>query len=188
METIQGETEQVINVPSAALYAYLLEFTRHPEWVSNLSRVSQVTPGPIVVGTIFRAQEGPPPLPLLTRLRMMRHFVGGLLSGAKPYSQAEITALEPGRRIAWRAGIPRGSGYFNLAEWEFILQPRGEATRLIQRFCYKPQAPGAARMIATAGPDGIRSACAINLARLKSVAEQRLAQFPAADSLANSRA
>lgn len=92
-----------------------------------------------------------------------------------PYSQAEITRLEPGAHIAWRAGVPRGVGYFNLAEWEFRLQPHGETTRLIQRFCYQPQTPGAARMIGVAGVDGITQACAFNLARLQAVAEQRLA-------------
>jgi hypothetical protein len=188
METIRGETELVINVPSTRLYIYLLDFPRHPEWASNLSRVTQVTPGPMSVGTIFRTQEGPPPGPLLTRLRMMRHFIGGLLRGAKPYSQAEITALEPGKRIAWRAGVPRGKGYFNLAEWEFSLQPQGEATRLIQRFCYKPQTPGAVRMVGTAGVEGITHACAINLARLKTVAEQNLAQPASAKSLSDSAA
>lgn len=188
METIQGENEQVVNVPSAVLYSYLLDFPRHPEWASNLAKVSQVTPGPIGVGTVFRTQEGPPPGPLLTRLRMMRHFVSGLLHGAKPYSRAEITALEPGQRIAWWAGVPRGEGYFNLAEWEFILQPQGEATRLIQRFCYRPQTPGAARMIGTAGVEGITGACAINLAHLKMVAEQSLAQPAVAQSLADSAA
>jgi hypothetical protein len=188
METIQGETEQVINVRSATLYVYLLDFPRHPEWASNLSRVSQVTPGPIGVGTVFRTQEGPPPGPLLTKVRMMRHFIGGLLRGAKPYSQAEITALEPGERIAWRAGVPRGEGYFNLAEWEFLFQPQGEATRLIQRFCYKPQTPGALRMVAAAGAEGITRACAINLTRLKTVAEQNLAQLASAQSLADSAA
>jgi uncharacterized membrane protein len=188
MEAIQGETELVINVSSAALYAYLLDFPRHPQWVSNLSNVSQVTSGPIGVGTIFRAQEGPPPVSLLTKVRMMRHFIAGLLRGAKPYSQAEITALEPGRRIAWRAGVPRGEGYFNLAEWEFILQPQGEVTKLIQRFCYRPQTTGAARMIGTAGVDGITRACAANLARLKNVAEQHLAQPTTAQSLADSAA
>ena len=188
METIQGETELVIKVPSTALYAYLLEFPRHSEWASNLSKVSQVTPGPIRVGTIFRTQEGPPPVPLLAKVRMMRHFIGGLLRGAKPYSQAEITALDSGQRIAWRAGVPREEGYFNLAEWEFILQPQGEATKLIQRFRYRPQTPGAARMIGTAGVDGITRACAVNLARLKTVAEQKLAQTASTQSLADSAA
>lgn len=58
MQTIQGETELVIKVPSTALYAYLLDFPRHPEWVANLSKVSQMTPGPIGVGTIFRTRRG----------------------------------------------------------------------------------------------------------------------------------
>jgi hypothetical protein len=186
METIQGETELLIRVSEMALYTYLLDFPRHPEWSSNLSKVSQITPGPIGVGTRFRTQEGPPPVPLLAKVRMMRHFIGGLLRGAKPYSQAEITALEPGQRIAWRAGVPRGAGYFNLAEWEFLLQPQGAGTKLIQRFCYRPQTSGAARMIATAGVDGITRACAVNLARLKTVAEQKLVQPAAAQSLADS--
>jgi uncharacterized membrane protein len=186
MQLIQGETELVIRVPSAALYAYLLDFQRHPEWASNLSKVTQVTRGPIGVGTVFHTQEGPPPGPLLTRVRMMRHFIGGLLQGAKPYSRAEITALEPRQRIAWRAGVPRGAGYFNLAEWEFLLHGEGETTRLVQRFCYKPQTQGAARMVATAGAEGITRACAINLARLKTAAEQKLAQPATAHSLADS--
>ena len=80
------------------------------------------------------------------------------------------------------AGIPRGEGYFNLAEWEFLLRPHGETTRLIQRFCYKPQALSAARMIGAAGSDGISRACAINLAHLKTVAEQDLAQPASAKS------
>lgn len=119
---------------------------------------------------------------------MMRHFIGGLLRGAKPYSQTEITALEPGQRIAWRAGVPREEGYFNLAEWEFILQPQGEVTKLIQRFCYRPQTTGAARMIGTVGVDGITRACAVNLAHLKTVAEQSLAQSASTQSLADSAA
>lgn len=185
MNTIEGQTDLLIEAPSAKLYAYLLDFTRHPEWAANLSSVRQLTPGPVRVGTTFRTQEGPPPVPLLTKLRMMRHFVGGLLGGAKPYSQAEITGLEPGRRIAWRAGIPRGAGYFNLAEWEFLLEPQGDATKLTQRFCYKPQAPGAARMVGAAGADGIARACAANLARLKAAAERGLAPPPAERSLAD---
>lgn len=185
MDTIQGQTDLLIGVPSAALYRYLLDFTRHPEWAANLSAVRQLTPGPVGVGTTFRAQEGPPPVPLLTKLRMMRHFVGGLLGGAKLYSQAEITALEPGRRIAWRAGIPRGDSYFNLAEWEFLLEPQADATRLTQRFRYLPQSRGAERMVGVAGADGIARACAANLARLKAAAERGPALAPATGSLAD---
>ena len=171
-----GETSVVVRAPAQAVYDYLLDFTRHSEWVYNLSKVSQVSQGQIGVGTIFRAQEGPPPVPLMKKLNMMIYFIAGLTSGAKPYSEAEITALEPGRRIAWRAGIPKGSGYFNLAEWEFILQPQAQATRIIQRFRYLPQTPSAARMVGAAGEGGIEKACAASLGRLKTVLEQRVAQ------------
>jgi uncharacterized membrane protein len=176
MAAVQGENTIVIDAPARMVYDYLLDFTRHPEWVANLTEVRQSSPGPIGVGTSFQAQEGPPPVPMLRKVRMMVYFIAGLASGAKPYSQAEITALEPGRRIAWRAGIPRGTGYFNLAEWEFVLQTEGQATRVTQRFFYQPQAPAAARMIGAAGEGGIERACAVSLARLKAVLEQGLTQ------------
>jgi len=42
--------------------------------------------------------------------------------------------------------------------------------------------------VGAAGADGITRACAVNLARLKAVAEQRLAQPASAKSLADSAA
>lgn len=176
MDRIEGEVEEFIDVAPDVLFGYLLNFPRHPEWVLNLSKVSQVSPGPIGVGTVFEAQEGVPPVGRLTKVRMMRHFIVGLLGGAKPYSRAEITAVEHGRRIAWYAGIPLGDGYFNRSEWEFMLTAAGHGTQLMQRFSYQPQTPRAARMIGAAGVDGITSACAVNLAHLKLVAERQFAQ------------
>jgi uncharacterized membrane protein len=173
MTEIKGETSIIIQSPTGAIYDYLLDFTKHSEWTYNLSRVQQVSPGPIGVGATFHAQEGPPPVELLTKLRMMVFFVAGLTTGAKSYSEAKITALEPGRRIAWRAGIPKGQSYFNQAEWEIILEPRQGATRLIQRFCYQPQTALAERMVGTAGKEGIEQSCAVNLARLKRLLEQQ---------------
>jgi uncharacterized membrane protein len=174
LETI-GEISVVVHAPAQTVYDYLLDFTRHSEWVYNLSKVSQVSQGPIGVGTIFRAQEGPPPVSLIRKLNMMIYFIKGLTSGAKPYSEAEITGLEPGRRIAWRAGIPKGAGFFNLAEWEFILESRGQDTCVRQRFRYLPQTPAAERMVGAAGEGGIERACAASLERLKLVLEQSVA-------------
>src|SRR5438094_7552283 len=101
MNETRGEISVIVHAPAHAVYDYLLDFTRHSEWVSNLSKVSQLSHGPVGVGTIFRAQEGAPPVPLMRKLNMMIYFISGVASGAKPYSEAEITALEPGRRIAW---------------------------------------------------------------------------------------
>jgi uncharacterized membrane protein len=167
-----GETSVVINQPAQAIYDYLADFTRHPEWVANLAKVTQVSAGPIAVGTIFHAQESAPPVPLLRKLNMMRYFITGLISGVKPYSEAEITALEPGKRIAWRAGLRKGQGWFNRAEWELILQAQGQGTRVTQRFRYLPQTATAARMVGAAGEGGIAQACTVSLQRLKNVLEQ----------------
>ena len=159
-------------VAPRALYEYLQDFTRHPEWSSNLSHVEKMTDGAVRVGTRFKTSEGPPPVPPLVKLNMMRGFITGVLSGAKAYSIAEITALEADNRIAWAAGIPLGDGFFNRAEWEFIFEPRGNGTQLTQKFRYLPQTRAAEQMIGAAGENGITQACAVNLEKLKRVAEQ----------------
>jgi hypothetical protein len=143
MNEISGETTITLQVPNNVVYDYLLDFTHHPEWVQNLSRATKVTDGPIGVGTTFKTQEGPPPVSTRQKLKMMVYFIRGVVSGAKSYSMTEITALEPGRRIAWTAGIPKGDGHFNAADWEFVLEPLGQYTHLTQRFTYRPQEPAA---------------------------------------------
>ncbi len=167
MQKYEGEVVITMKSPIEVVYATFLDFTRHPEWVLNLSKVTQVTPGAIGVGTVFEAQEGPPPVNLPQKLRMMVHFMHGVLGGAKTFSRAEITALESNRRIAWQAGIPKGSGYFNFSVWEVILEPLAQGTRLTQRFSYQPQEAAAAHMIHAAGVEGLRLACGRNLARLQ---------------------
>jgi len=157
----------MIQAPIDRIYAYLADFRKHPEWAKNLSRVTQMTPGPISVGTVFKTQEGAPPLSFLQQLRMMVPFMLGILGGAKPYSEAKITELEPPKRIAWQAGIPKGDGFFNFAEWEFVLEAQGGATCLTQRFHWKPQTPTAERMVSVAGVKGLESAVALSLAQLK---------------------
>ena len=175
MNDISGQTSIVINAPVDQVYSYLLDFTRHPEWVKNLQQVRPETGGPVHVGSTFQTQEGPPPVSLRQKLPMMVHFMTGVLSGAKTYSRTEITGLEPNRRIAWKAGVPKGDGYFNLAHWELLLEPQGQATCLTQRFVYQPQNNTARRMIAAAGAAGLEQACAVSLAQLK----QQLERMPA---------
>lgn len=167
MTEITGETSIDIQVPSQKVYEYLVDFTRHPEWVKNLQRVRQESGGPIRVGTTFQAQEGPPPVTFGQKLQMMLYFLTGVLSGAKTFSRAEITGLEPNRRIAWKAGVPKGEGYFNMAHWEFLLEPQGQVTHVTQRFTYQPQNSVARRMVDTAGVSGLEQACAVSLGQLK---------------------
>ena len=173
MHEYQGSVAVTIAAPAERVYAYLADFTRHPEWVKNVSQVTPLTPGQTEVGTVFRAQEGPPPVGPWRMVQMMTHFVAGVLGGAKPYSEATITALEPPRRIAWWAGVPKGNGYFNRAEWEFVLEPEAGGTRLTQHYHWRPQNALAERMVGAAGEDGLREAVGLSLTKLKEVLEQK---------------
>jgi uncharacterized membrane protein len=172
MSAFKGQTSITIQAPVEKVYAYLVDFPRHPEWAQNLSKVTQISPGPIQVGTMFKTTEGPPPVPSGRKIRMMFHFIVGLMSGARPYSEAKITALEMNRRIAWQAGVPKKDSYLNFAEWEFIFESQGNATYLIQQFCYAPPDPRGQRMLDAAGVAGIEQACAVSLNQLKKRLEQ----------------
>jgi uncharacterized membrane protein len=167
MTDYRGEVSITIAAPAEQVYAYLADFQRHPEWVKNLTTVTPVTPGRTGVGATFKTAEGPPPVGRWATVRMMTHFVAGVLGGAKPYSEATITALEPPRRIAWWAGVPKGTGFFNRAEWEFRLEPQGASTQLTQHYAWQPQNERAERMLSAAGPEGLRQAVAASLAQLK---------------------
>jgi hypothetical protein len=167
MHDYEGQAIVTIQAPIDRVYTYLADFRRHPEWVKNLSKVTQVTPGPIAVGTVFKTQEGPPPVRAGQKLKMMLSFVQGILSGAKPYSEATITAMEAPGRIAWQAGIPKGDGFFNFAEWEFVLEEQDNNTLLTQCFHWKPQNATAERMVSAAGVEGLEEAVSVNLTQLK---------------------
>jgi hypothetical protein len=168
MLEIKGETSVVIAAPAGSIYDYLADFTRHPEWVKNVSRVEPLTPGPVRVGSKFKTSEGTPPVPLGRYVRSTARFIQGLLTGTQPYSVAEVSALEPGRRLAWVGRLSRRQGEFNRAEWEIVLQPQGSATLVTQRFNYQPQTATAQAMVsALGGPAGIAAACAISLGQLK---------------------
>jgi hypothetical protein len=70
---------------------------------------------------------------------------------------------------------PQGDGYFNLAHWELLLEPQGQATRLTQRFSYQPQNGVARRMVDAAGANGLEQACAVSLGQLNQRLERNVA-------------
>jgi uncharacterized protein YndB with AHSA1/START domain len=182
MEEIAGAAAIEIAAPPQTIYDYLLDFTSHPEWVRNVSRITPLTPAPFGVGARFKTMEGAPPAPLGRTLRAIAHLLRGMLGGAKGYSLAEITALEPGRRLAWTGTLPSKQGEFQHADWEILLEPRGGGTRLTQRFRYYPQTPEARRMLAALGDAaGISAGVAVSLRQLK----QRLEAPAAVGALAS---
>lgn len=171
---VSGQASVYIDLPPSRVYTYLLDFSRHGEWSKNLYRVWQTTSGAVAPGTRFRALEGSPPVGFGARLKSMLFFIAGLVQGSRPYSEAEIVALEPDRRISWVGWIRRGQGTFNRVEWEIHLQPSGGGTRLVQHFVYQPQNGAARGMVAALGnAPGIERACAVNLNQLKARLESQ---------------
>ncbi len=103
-----------IEAEASEVYAYLADFPRHREWSSaRMTQLKQLTPGPVKVGSEFEASETVP---------------------GKVVTHSRITALEPGRGIAWH------SRFRNLmaADWEFQLTEEGGVTHLVQRSLWQP--------------------------------------------------
>lgn len=175
---LTGQASVIIHAPINVVYDYLADFSRHAEWNKNIYKLWQTTKGPIGVGTRFRAMEGAPPAALGKQLKAMVQVMAGMLTGAKPLSEAEITALMPNRHIAWTGIFAKIDGEFNRAEWAIDLEPDGTATRVIQRFRYLPQTTAARHMLAALGDaNGIAQSVAVNLGQLKQKVETRRLQF-----------
>jgi uncharacterized membrane protein len=172
-EPIAGEVSVLVSKPPDEVYPYLADLREHAAWARNLSRVDKISAGPIEVGTRFRANEGSPPVSPPRRAASIVFFIVGLLRGAQAYSQAEITALEPNRRIAWVAWVAGRKGEFNRAEWDIVLTPRDSGTEIKQHFRYLPQTQEAAAMLEVLGGSrGIAAASESNLGRLKLLLER----------------
>lgn len=171
----KGERSIVIEAPCDVVYNYLSDFTRHTEWNYQPTEITKVSGGPIDVGTVFRAEEQPPGnAPWIVRnvmLPLMMRFLGW-----KGYTEAEITALEPGRRLAWEAALPlKGGDYFMKADWEILLEPQNGSTRVRQRYHYKPQHGLAKRAESEQSAKSTAEEVDGNLARLKEILEGRAA-------------
>ena len=131
---LTGEATVDIQAPVDAVYDYMADFSRHSEWNKNIYKVWQTTKGPVTVGTRFKSMEGAPPAAIGAQIKAMTQVMVGMLTGAKAFSEAEITALEPHHNIAWVGIFPKSKGEFNRAEWDVELQPMGNATRVVQHF------------------------------------------------------
>jgi uncharacterized membrane protein len=105
------ETESTVEIgrPPETVYTYLADFTRHPEWSTGVSELVPVTDGPLATGMELQAVETVP---------------------ARFTSRTRITALEPGRRIAWESW----DGRTTRVNWSFELRPGNNgSTHLVQR-------------------------------------------------------
>ncbi|MDX1616963.1 MAG: SRPBCC family protein [Candidatus Promineifilaceae bacterium] len=177
---LKGEREILIQAPVDKVYEYLCDFTRHTEWNHQPTEITKISEGPFDVGTIYRAQEQPPNQgPWIGR--KIDEIVLRRIAG-RGYTEAEITALEPSRRLAWTAAFPlKKGGYWMKADWEIVLESQNGATRVRQRYHWKPQLEIAKLVFKTifkiAGRERVSRQSTeeidANLAKLKEILEVR---------------
>jgi len=135
MKEFTGERSIVIKAPIGAVYEYVSDFPHHVEWNYQLVKLAKLTDGKVVVGSRFRANE--------KAARSQPWFIRllwpllSILFGSTGYTEAEITTLEPDKRVAWKAAAPLKNGnYMAKAEWELRLEPKGDSTQVTQGFQY----------------------------------------------------
>ena len=168
MKEMRGQTSIVIQAPAEVVYEYVLDFTKHPEWNYQPVEVTKTSAGPIGVGSTFETIEDvPESTPWLFNKLFVPLFV--FIIGAKPYTEAEITALTPNQRIVWQARAPVRNGYAMKANWEILLTPQHDGTHVTQRFHYTPQTRLARMMTNDRLAQQVTEECDRNLARLKGI-------------------
>ena len=139
MPDVRHEHSVTIEAPAGEIYDYLSDFRRHTEWNYQPQKITKVTEGPVGVGTVFHTEEKyPQDLSWFFTRVLMPIFTRVL--GSKDYTAAEITAMEPGQRLAWTAWQPiRGGKRALEVHWEIELEPQNGATRVTQRSHWVPK-------------------------------------------------
>jgi hypothetical protein len=145
--------------------------------------MTKLTAGPVGVGSVFRTKELPP----RNTPWFMKVFwpLLGKLMGVMDYTEAEIMALEPNRRVAWKAALPKKNGdFFAKAEWEINLAHQGEDTLVTQGVHFQFFGKMAERMDPEKPAQDVGEETAANLAQLKSIVEARTASAAAPNQVA----
>lgn len=138
MTEIRGERSVTISAPPEEVFEYIADFTRHDEWNHQIVDITKDSDGPIKVGTRLRAKERPPkklPLPMKLLFPVMRRMVG-----MADHTEAEVTEVEEGKKVAWKAFAPvRDGRLWMRTEWEAVVEPNNGSTTVTQRFHYIPE-------------------------------------------------
>jgi len=183
MAEFKGEYVVVIQAPITAVYEYISDFPRHVEWNHQPTKMSKMTDGPVGVGSVFRTKEQAP-----SNAPWVFKFFGPLLAklfGTTGYTEAEITVLEPNRRVAWTARAPlKKGGNFAKAEWEINLASEGEGTRVTQGMHFHLLGKMGERINPEKSAQDAREEMAVNLSRLKTIVETQTKQGTASNRVA----
>jgi uncharacterized protein YndB with AHSA1/START domain len=174
MAEFKAEQTVVIQAPIAAVYEYISDFPRHVEWNHQPTEMTKITDGPVGVGSVFRTIEQ---TPRDMNWLMKKIFpLMGKLMGVANYTEAEITALEPERRVAWKAQAPlKNGGFLAKTEWEIDLASQGDSTKVAQRVHFRFFNKMSERMNMETAAKQNGEEMGYNLARLKEIVEARTA-------------
>lgn len=174
MTEFTGEQSVVIQAPIAAVYEYVSDFPRHTEWNHAPVEMTKLTDGPVDVGSVFRTKEqASSSLPWILKLIWP---LLGKITGSAGYTEAEITALEPDRRITWKAKAPLKNGSLMArSEWEIQLERQDEGTLVTQSVHFEFLGKMGERTNADMAAKQTGEEMGRNLARLKEIVEARTA-------------
>jgi uncharacterized membrane protein len=102
-----------IAAPVEKVYRYLADLRRHGEWSMSVSKIEQMTPDEVGVGSEFKTSEVLP---------------------QELTSFARITALDEPTRVAWESTDHQ---VFRTS-WELLLSAQNGGTHLVQRVTFYP--------------------------------------------------
>jgi len=155
-----------IDAPVEEVFAYLADFTRHPEWDEATKRVEQTESGDAAgVGNEYKAYEA---------LNSVSSFGGrdALLKDQAGLAKRKVTAMVPGQRIAWHSyPLPRMGVS---ADCAFTFETENGGARLTQSVEINslPGADAVIGFVFRSLDDKQRAQWNANLNRLKEAAER----------------
>lgn len=131
---IRWQGEIYIAAPYDAVYAYLADFARHPEWTQTIERLELIKPGDEDgVGAEYHAFE---------RQGMQSNRAPGepIANGVALETICEVRELCPSYRIAWRTRSARKPTMSSEQSFDLQGDPAG-GTRLLQRIAVHTSKP-----------------------------------------------
>ena len=174
MAEFTAKRTELIQAPVAAVYAYVSDFPRHTEWNHAPTEMTKLTDGSVDVGSVFRTKEqASSNQPRILRLIWP---LLGKITGSAGYTEAEITALEPDRRVTWKATAPLKNGSLMArSEWEIHLEKRDEGILVTQSVHFEFLGKMGERINPETAAAQTGEEMGRNLARLKEIVQARTA-------------
>ena len=142
METFKNTV--TIRRTAEEVFAFLADFENVPRWNYAIESTTKVSPGPVVMGTVYRQIRSIP---------------------SRAEECFEVTVFQPGRRLAVEGEI----GPFH-ARVSYLLESLGNATRLTNDVDLEPSST-LTRLLAPLAVSRVKVAVAQNLEELRRILE-----------------